>query len=66
MNYIHKQALNPDWEEFSQIPFYVARPHEWKNYISKELQAIWDTFTDEQKQILADNADEIASREEWD
>jgi hypothetical protein len=40
--------------------------HDWRNYISPAVRAMWDTFTDEQKQAIAENADDHASREEWD
>lgn len=44
----------------------AGRVHEWKNYISDEVRAMWDTFTDAQKQALARQADKITEREEWD
>lgn len=50
---------NPDWEK-------ARRVHEWKNYVSERLQAVWHTFTDEQKQAIAESADDVASAEEWD
>jgi len=49
----------PEWDK-------AGRVHEWKNYISEEVQAMWATFTDAQKQALARQAEETASREEWD
>lgn len=54
MDYDH-----PDWEN-------AGRVHDWRNYTSGELRAMWDTFTLDQKRAIAENADEIASREEWD
>lgn len=53
-----------DW----QSPSWGAagRVHEWKNYISDEVRAMWHTFTDEQKQAFARQADEIAGREDWE
>ncbi len=35
-----KDWAAPDWGN-------AGRVHEWKNYISDEVQAMWDTFTDE-------------------
>jgi S-formylglutathione hydrolase FrmB len=59
MAYTPKDWSTPDWKKKSRV-------HEWKNYISKELEAMWSTFNDAQKQALARNADDIASREHWD
>lgn len=42
------------------------RVHDWRNYISKKLRTMWETFTDEQKQAIAENADDQAGIEEWD
>ena len=54
MNY-----LNPDWKAAEMV-------HDWRNYISDELIAIWDTFTDEQKRLIAKSADDAAGKEEWE
>lgn len=50
---------NPKWNKLSKC-------YEWKRYIAAEVQGIWDTFTNEQKQALARMADARADREEWD
>jgi hypothetical protein len=50
---------DPDWENPNRV-------HDWKNYISKELQAYWHTFTLYQKALIAKNAQELADREDWD
>lgn len=49
----------PDWGN-------KGRAHDWKNYISPELEAMWESFTPEQKMAIANSADYPASREEWD
>jgi hypothetical protein len=54
MDYDH-----PDWEA-------AGRVCDWRNYVNDRLRTIWDTFTLEQKQAIAENANEIALREEWD
>lgn len=54
-----KDYKSPDWNNLDRV-------HEWKNYISEDLVMIWDTFTDIQKKVIAENADNIADREEWD
>jgi hypothetical protein len=49
----------PIWKDARKV-------HEWKNYISEEMRALWGTFTDAQKQAIAQNAKRIASQEHWD
>lgn len=58
-DYLKQQALRPKWDE-------TGRVHDWRNYISGNVQAIWHTFTDEQKFALVEQADEQAGREHWD
>lgn len=53
-----------DWEEPTW--HFYEKVHGWRNYVSEEIQDNWDTFSNEQKQMLARYFDEIASREEWD
>lgn len=50
---------SPNWEN-------TRRVHDWKNYITEEVQSMWDTFTDDQKKAIARSAEEIADREDWD
>lgn len=50
---------HPDWTQQDRV-------HNWRNYISERLQAMWDTFTDEQKAAIAEGAQEAADREDWD
>ncbi len=50
---------SPNWDECDRI-------HDWKNYISDKMRAIWDTFTDEQKQAIAESAQGAANSEQWD
>lgn len=49
----------PNWNE-------AGRVHDWRNYISDELRAVWHTFTPEQQVLIGENADDIAGNEEWD
>lgn len=51
--------LTPDWDGWGRV-------HNWRNYISEEVRAMWDTFTDEQKAALYRSAEEAAGMEEWD
>lgn len=50
---------SPDWQSGGRV-------HEWKNYISEELQAMWVTFTDAQRAAIARSAQINASAEDWD
>jgi hypothetical protein len=52
-------AQDPKWAE-------TTRVHDWRNYISEEVRAMWSTFTPEQQEALACQADSIADAEEWD
>lgn len=54
-----KDYFDPNWQS-------AGRVHEWKNYINEELQDIWGGFTDQQKRAIARNAEEVASKEDWD
>lgn len=51
--------LNPVWAEGGRV-------QNWRNYINEQLREIWHTFTDEQKRVIAWNAEELADREHWD
>ena len=51
--------LAPDWGAAEEV-------HDWRNYVSDEVRAIWDTFTPEQRIILGRMFDEMGGREEWD
>jgi hypothetical protein len=51
--------LEPDWTDFDKV-------HNWKNYISEELVDMWDSFTDNQKIAIGENAQGLADNEEWD
>lgn len=50
---------NPNWNKEEKC-------HCWRNYINNEVIKIWDTFSDEQKQAIAQNAQEIADIEDWE
>jgi hypothetical protein len=52
-------AIQPDWSQFIKV-------QNWKNYIDDEVRAMWDTFTDVQKQALARQAQSQADREDWE
>jgi hypothetical protein len=56
---MYPSVLTPNWKNKQKV-------HDWRNYISQELQEMWDTFTYKQKEAIARNADEQASNEHWD
>ena len=49
----------PKWKEGHKC-------HNWKNYISQEIQEHWSIFSDHQKRMLINQAQEMANREEWE
>jgi hypothetical protein len=49
--------LEPDWG--------AVKVHDWKRHIYDELRAAWPAFTDQQRKVLARNAEEEAFRGEW-
>jgi len=55
--------LPSDWEDpdFGRC----RKVHEWKNYVTSEVQELWHTFTDEQKQALAGCFNSSADSEDW-
>lgn len=54
-----KAGSDPLWDQSTSI-------HDWRNHVPEAVQAIWDTFTQEQRVALVDWAEELASGEEWD
>lgn len=50
---------DPQWEN-------AGRVHDWRNYINEDLQAIWHTFTPEQRRVIAESAQDTADAEQWD
>jgi hypothetical protein len=49
---------NPDWNG-------TGKCHDWKNYISGEMQDAWGGFDDDQKQMIARNARSMTYNEKW-
>jgi hypothetical protein len=50
---------NPDWSR-------AGRVHDWRNHVGENVKAIWGSFSPTQRIALALDADELASREEWE
>jgi hypothetical protein len=44
----------------------AGRVHDWRNYISLEIQESWLTFTEAQREMLIRQADAMAGNEDWD
>lgn len=59
-DHIKQQYTNPEWGKGG------SHCHDWRKYVSKEVRALWDTFTDEQKRALHNQAQDIADAEIWD
>lgn len=49
----------PLWDEGGRV-------HDWHNHVPDEVQEIWHTFTDEQRQRLAAWAEALADQEHWE
>lgn len=60
-SWIRDQALlNPQpWDEGSRV-------HNWRSHVGERVQALWDTFTDEQRIAIAGDADDKAGAENWE
>lgn len=39
---------------------------DWRKYISKDMRDAWDTFTEDQKFMIFENAESMADAEEWE
>lgn len=50
---------NPDW-----VP--AGRVHDWRNYASPDLQAIWPELSLLHRAIIAASLEDAASCEEWE
>jgi len=51
--------MRPDWDEGGRV-------HNWRHYISAEVQEAWSTFAPEQRAMLYRQADSQAECEDWD
>lgn len=58
---LKNRFITPDWPGDRE-----CEPHDWRKYVSKDVRRIWTDFTPEQRTLLGECFDEIASREEWD
>ncbi len=58
-SHLREQALNPQWDKATKV-------HDWRNHVSENVKALWETFTEEQKYALVEQADDQASNEHWD
>jgi hypothetical protein len=56
--------LPPDWEN----PEWSAQKkiHNWHNYVDDQVRVLWFSLSDEVRQKLAINFNNIADQEEWD
>lgn len=60
--YVREQALVDD------PGFREARDdvHDWRNHVGQNVQAMWATIPADLRLAIAADADESASREEWE
>lgn len=57
--HVQADVDDPQWSRAGKV-------HDWRNHVGPKVKVIWNTFTPEQRMILADDADERAGREEWE
>lgn len=55
---IPRDFNNPNWNE-------KEKAHDWKNYVTPEVEKLWYTFNMRQRELLAINFQNIANDEEW-
>ena len=49
----------PNWEEGGRV-------HNWRNHVGDRTRRLWATFTREQREALAMDADDLAGAEIWE
>lgn len=61
----YRNSSNPD--HLNDPKFDCAgKVHDWRNHVGERTKENWNTFTIEQKLAIAFDADQSASREEWE
>jgi hypothetical protein len=58
-DYTPSDYLAPQWDKYDRV-------HNWRNYVSDEVQAAWDSFTAAQKAMIARLCEKQAHSEDWD
>jgi hypothetical protein len=58
-DFITRAAFNPEWEKATKV-------HDWRNHVPENIQAMWGTFTIEQRMALVEWGESLASQEEWE
>lgn len=56
------EGADPHFDALGSRPWV----HEWRSHVPEGVQAIWHTFSREQRTALVAWAEELASNEEWD
>jgi hypothetical protein len=59
MNWQTEDYKAPQWKTASRV-------HDWKNYVSDPVKEIWSTFSDVQKELLAEGFQYTADMEDWE
>lgn len=44
----------------------TKRVHDWRSYVGERVAALWSTLPPELRLAIADDAQAIADREDWD
>ena len=53
------EYIRPDWKAGGKC-------HNWRNYISMRLVDMWETFSEEQRFAIYENAEHQAENEDWE
>ena len=59
MDFIERSALSPLWHRATKV-------HDWRNHVPEPVKQAWESFTLEQKKMLVEWAESLASQEEWE
>lgn len=55
----NEEWLHPDWDA-------GGRCYNWRNHLTDNIKIIWDSFNEDQKFAIYENAELSAENEEWE
>lgn len=67
-SYVSEVYVSPEAAAAGAAPHFdkAGRVHDWRNHVPEGVQAIWSTFSAEQRAALVAWADHLAGNEEWE
>lgn len=54
-----KQILNPEWGKAGKV-------HDWRNHVPEVIRNNWLAFSEDQRRLLFQWADDLAGQEQWE